>query len=268
MFERYTEQARRVIFFARYEASQFGSPYIETEHLLLGIMRANAVLSRQLLPNTSMQALHNEIEAHTTNYQTIPTSVEIPLSNESKRVLAYAAEEADRLREKHIGSEHLLLGLLRESRSLAADLLHSHGVTLDSARGCVAKPREKSSDDKAEEDLTEIHGEPWHKGSVLAKARELTRYAWRQRPWKPLDILIEKNTGRVFFDLGLKDDPQFELRPGGWPQTNCEICGWRLNPTGGPDHSTGYTNGRDWICVECYSKFFSTAPPISPPEAS
>lgn len=267
MFERYTEKARRVIFFARYEASQFGSPYIETEHLLLGILRADAALSRRLLPNASFGELHKEIEARTTSYQKIPTSVDMPLSNESKRVLAHAAEEAERLRDKHIGSEHLLLGLLREPRSLAADLLHAQGVTPDSARAELAKLQEIPQDDEAEMDLTEIHGEPWHGGSVLAKARELRRYAWRQRTWKPLDILVEKDTGGIFFDLSWKDDPRFELRPGGWPQTNCEICGWRLNVAAGPEHATGYTNGRDWVCVECYTKFLSGSGPASSPKA-
>jgi hypothetical protein len=267
VFQRYTEKARRTIFFARYEASQFGSPYIETEHLLLGTLRADATLSRRLLPNLSMQALQNEVQARTANFQKIPTSVDLPLSNESKRALAYAAEEAERLRDKHLGSEHLLLGLLRSSGSLAAELLHAQGVTLASARAEVAKLREKPSDDEAEADLTEIHGEAWHTGSLLAKARELRRYAWRQRPWKPLDILVEKDTGGIFFDLSWKDDPGFELRPGGWPQTNCEICGWRLNVAAGPEHATGYTNGRDWVCVECYTKFLSGSGPASSPKA-
>jgi ATP-dependent Clp protease ATP-binding subunit ClpC len=117
MFERYTEKARRTIFFARYEASQFGSPYIETEHMLLGLLRENRELVR-LLPPGSAEVIRNKIHDHTAIRETVSTSVDLPLSNECKRVLAYAAEEAERLAHKHIGAEHLFLGLFREEGSL------------------------------------------------------------------------------------------------------------------------------------------------------
>ena len=112
MFERYTEKARRVIFFARYEASQFGSPYIETEHLLLGLLREDKALTNRFLrSHASVESIRKQIEGHTTIREKVSTSVDLPLSNECKRVLAYAAEEAERLSHKHIGTEHLLLGL-------------------------------------------------------------------------------------------------------------------------------------------------------------
>ena len=110
MFERYTEKARRVIFFARYEASQFGSPYIETEHLLLGLLREDKALTNRFLrSHQSVESIRKQIEGHTTIREKVSTSVDLPLSNECKRVLAYAAEEAERLSHKHIGTEHLLL---------------------------------------------------------------------------------------------------------------------------------------------------------------
>ncbi len=117
MFERYTEKARRVIFFARYEASQFGSPYIETEHLLLGLLREDKALTNRFLrSHASVESIRKQIEGHTTIREKVSTSVDLPLSNECKRVLAYAAEEAERLSHRHIGTEHLLLGLLREEK--------------------------------------------------------------------------------------------------------------------------------------------------------
>ena len=125
MFERYTEKARRVIFFGRYEASQFGSPYIETEHLLLGLLREDKALTNRFLRGPGqLEAIREQIEKHTIMREKVSTSVDLPLSNEGKRVLAYAAEEAERLSHKHIGTEHLLLGLLREEKSFAAQLLH------------------------------------------------------------------------------------------------------------------------------------------------
>ena len=123
MFERYTEKARRVIFFARYEASMFGSPYIETEHVLLGLLREDPALTSVVLPSAkSIDAIRTEVEERTSLREKTSTSVDLPLSNESKRVLAYAAEEAERFGHKHIGSEHLLLGLLSEKGAFAAYL--------------------------------------------------------------------------------------------------------------------------------------------------
>lgn len=140
MFERYTEKARRVIFFARYEASRFGSSTIEPEHLLLGIAREDRVLINRFLSGEIVTAdtLRKEIESQAQLKEGTHSSVELPLAAETKRVLAYAHEESDRLQHRHIGTEHLLLGLLREERSLAARVLHEHGVRLEAMRESVA----------------------------------------------------------------------------------------------------------------------------------
>lgn len=139
MFERYTEKARRVIFFARYEASHFGSPYIETEHLLLGLLREDKALSNRFLrSHASVESIRKQIEEHTLPGEKVSTSVDLPVSNESKRVLAYADEEAQRLGHKHIGTEHLLLGLLREEKCFAAEILHERGLRLSAVREQLA----------------------------------------------------------------------------------------------------------------------------------
>jgi ATP-dependent Clp protease ATP-binding subunit ClpC len=140
MFEKYTEKARRVIFFARYEASQFGSPYIETEHLLLGILREDKALTNRFLrSHASVESIRRQIEGHTTIREAVSTSVDLPISNECKRVLAYAAEEAEGLGHKHIGTEHVLLGLLREEKCFAAVLLTERGVKLLALREELAR---------------------------------------------------------------------------------------------------------------------------------
>ena len=131
MFERYTEKARRVIFFARYEASQFGSPCIETEHLLLGLLREDKALTNRFLSaEAPLETIVKKIREHTVIREKVSTSVDLPLSNESKRVLNYAADEAERLRHKHIGTEHLLLGLLREEKCFATQILEERGLKL------------------------------------------------------------------------------------------------------------------------------------------
>ena len=135
MFERYTEKARRVIFFARYEVSEFGSPEIETEHLLLGLLRKNETLVGQFLNSAqSMESIRKRLLEHFPIREKIPTSVDLPLSEECKRVLTYAEEEAECLQKMHIGPEHLLLGILREERPFAAELLREHGMQLDEVR--------------------------------------------------------------------------------------------------------------------------------------
>ncbi len=136
MFERYTERARRVLFFARYEASQLGSISIETEHLLLGLIREGKGLTSRIFARShlSLESIRKEIEGRTVFREKVSTSVEIPFSTETKRVLQHAAEEADRLLHNHIGTEHLLLGILREERSAAASLLSEKGMRLNTAR--------------------------------------------------------------------------------------------------------------------------------------
>ena len=141
MFERYTEKARRVIFFARYEASQFGAHAIEPEHLLLGLMREDKTLTGRFFPRAqlSIESIRKEIEGRTLLREKISTSVELPLAPETKKVLAFAHEESDRLQHRHIGTEHLLLGLLREERSMAAEILYERGLRLNAVRDEIAR---------------------------------------------------------------------------------------------------------------------------------
>ncbi len=117
MFERYTEKARRVIFFARYEASQYGAASIESEHLLLGLLREDWTLNKRILGQKgTAEDIRKEIEGQITIGKRVATSVEMPLSAESKHILSWAFEEAERLGDKYVGTEHLLLGILREEQ--------------------------------------------------------------------------------------------------------------------------------------------------------
>ena len=127
MFERYTERARRVLFFARYEASQLGSISIETEHLLLGLIREGKGLTSRIFARShlSLENIRKEIEGRTVFREKVSTSVEIPFSAETKRVLQFAAEEADRLLHNYIGTEHLLLG--HPARGALGRGVHPHG---------------------------------------------------------------------------------------------------------------------------------------------
>lgn len=140
MFERYTEKARRVIFFARYEASQYGSPYIETEHLLLGLLREDRALVKRFFGESNVEpGIRTEIEGQITQRERISTSVEVPLTEQCKKILKLAGEEADRLAHRHIGTEHLLVALIRMEGSLAAKLLRKRGLKPEAIREQLAK---------------------------------------------------------------------------------------------------------------------------------
>jgi len=269
MFERYTEIARRVIFFARYEASQFGSPVIEPEHLLLGILRDDARI-RRMLPPCAPETIRAQIDARYEIREKVSISVDLPLSNASKRVLAYGAEEAERLNHRHIGSEHLFLGLLREENSLAAKLLEPFGIKLEQFRTKVevmgayeAAEGVLSSRDQGlattPRVIVTIHGLPFKVEDVLGEVRRcrLHKWHWRKASWKPRDCINERQSGKVSLDITLAEDPaNFEVISGGWKKDHCTICCWELFESQ-DDHGTGYTNGRDWLCLECYDKFWA-----------
>ncbi|MGI4980476.1 MAG: Clp protease N-terminal domain-containing protein, partial [Janthinobacterium lividum] len=192
MFERYTEKARRVIFFARYEASQFGSPYIETEHLLLGLLREDKALTNRFLrSHASVESIRKQIEGHTTIREKVSTSVDLPLSNECKRVLAYAAEEAERLSHKHIGTEHLLLGLLREEKCFAAEILMERGLRLPTIREELQRTTQDKPAQQQQGKQQRASGAPAAEQSMLAEfSRDLTQAAMDQQ----LDPLVGRDT--------------------------------------------------------------------------
>jgi len=136
MFERYTELARRAIFFARYEASVYGEDYISTEHLLLGVLREDKSIAAKLPVETARRHIESRIGPPVKRI----SSVDLPLTHESKRALAYAAEEATALHHKHIDTVHLALGLLRIETSLAAEILRNSGLDAPALRAMPPRP--------------------------------------------------------------------------------------------------------------------------------
>ena len=142
MFERYTEKARRVVFFARYEALQYGSPFIAPEHILLGLMREDKTVSARFFPFRKVVTVENirrEVEERIVLRERIPQSAELHLSPEAKKILIYANEESRVLKNRHIGPEHLLLGLLREEKSVAAEILFHYGLKIRDVREEVSR---------------------------------------------------------------------------------------------------------------------------------
>ena len=268
MFERYTEKARRAVFFARYEANQFGSQQIEAEHLLLGLLREDTALASRLsgsLPTPEI--LRKRIEEATPPRPTTPTSVNLPLSPVCTSVLTSAAEEADQLQHRHIGTEHLLLGVLKQERSLAASLLTEAGISAGEFReelrrtdrhpGRPAAPRVRRA-----EDHVEIHGELWSASSIREYSEYYRKFHWEKRRWTPRDALAQRADRTLYLYSGQAyDAEQVELIKGGWSEDHCAICWWKLYESDSPEHGEGYTNGQDWLCTECFERFVS--PPTS-----
>ena len=102
---------------------------------MLGLLREDKARANYFLRSSAAaEPIRKQIEQHTAPREKVFTSVDLPLSHESKRVLAYGAEEAERLNHKHIGTEHLLLGLLREEKCFAAEILYERGLRAGNIR--------------------------------------------------------------------------------------------------------------------------------------
>lgn len=193
MFERYTERARRIVFFARYEASQHGSTIIEPEHLLLGLLREDKELLSKLIPGfENQETLRKDVEAALPAQSPLSTSVDLPFSQTSKRVLVDAEEESSGAGHGYIGSGHLLIGILRESSS-AARLLGERKLTRESILAGLEKseaapppqrvPAEPVSresvhalvDEMAEDQLTRV---AYLVKAIKANPRALAAFGW------------------------------------------------------------------------------------------
>lgn len=135
MFERYNEKARRVVFYARQFASELGGSMIEPEHILLAILQEEADLFLPWIKSQEgIESLRREIQEQVRGPDDKPSSADMYLSHSGKRVLAYACEEAERLKQGDIRPSHLLAGLLRERESAAAVTLRKYGVDTQNSR--------------------------------------------------------------------------------------------------------------------------------------
>jgi hypothetical protein len=266
MFERYTEKARRVIFFARYEASEFGSPVIDTAHLLLGLVREEKLVCFRWVPRAQPEAIRGAAESWIQRQTKIATNIDLPLSQACKSVLHHAKDEADRLNSKPIGTEHLLLGLLQEECK-ASNLLRELGADVDKLRLRFERETRPSSSDSVCSAVDErlpaantlqIHGLQWNRDYILDGVKRCRKYDWhwRRSLWKPRDVVVHRKTGKLSLDLALAEDQDnFEVSKAGWKKDICAICAWELFESD-DHHGVGYTNGQQWVCLECYDRFW------------
>jgi ATP-dependent Clp protease ATP-binding subunit ClpC len=180
MFERFTERAKRVLFFARYESSTLGDRVIDTEHILLGLLREGKGLLSPVFAraNISLPNVRARLEAARGQRPQIPTSVEIPFTEPARHAIEYAVEESDGLHHRQAGTEHLLLGLLRVDGSTAASILAEHGLQLDTTRNEIVRLLNDTKDARRASDLPPIEDMQrliWQYGVLTdnAEAREI-----------------------------------------------------------------------------------------------
>jgi ATP-dependent Clp protease ATP-binding subunit ClpC len=132
MFERFNEHVRRSLFFARYEASRASSRSIALQHVLLGMLREADPALNELLRSRGIEprALRDELLGERVTIDRVSTSPDLPLAEETKKALAFAVHEAETMGHTNVGSEHLVLGLLRVEDSATAEYLNAHGIEL------------------------------------------------------------------------------------------------------------------------------------------
>src|SRR5260221_8064685 len=135
LFEKFTERARKVLSLAQDEAQRFNHNYIGTEHLLLGLVREGDGVAAKVLSNlgVDLAQVRATVELIMGRGDRIVLG-EIGLTPRAKKVIELAVDEARRLNHHYIGTEHLLLGLVREGEGIAAAVLESLGVNLEKVR--------------------------------------------------------------------------------------------------------------------------------------
>jgi len=136
MFERFTDRARKVMALANQEAQRFNHEYIGTEHILLGLVKEGSGVGATVLKNldVDIKKLRLEVEKLVKSGPDIVTMGKLPQTPRAKKVIEYAIEEARALNHNYVGTEHLLLGLLRETEGIAAQVLMNLGLRLEDVR--------------------------------------------------------------------------------------------------------------------------------------
>jgi ATP-dependent Clp protease ATP-binding subunit ClpC len=136
MYERFTDRARKVMQLANQEAQRFNHEYIGTEHILLGLVKEGSGVAANVLKNLDidLRKIRIEVEKIVQTGPDMVTMGKLPQTPRAKKVIEYAMEEARNLNHNYVGTEHLLLGLLREQEGVAAQVLMNLGMKLDDVR--------------------------------------------------------------------------------------------------------------------------------------
>ena len=150
LFPRFTEAARRTLFFSRYEAVSLGRLEIAPEHVLLGVIRGAGAATRRMLQaaGIALDDARAAMAAANAPRDEVVEPVQVPFQASTKTLFTVAGDEADRLRHENIATVHIVLALLR-GQGVAASYLTGRGMTLDSVRAAASADRAAAQDDEA-----------------------------------------------------------------------------------------------------------------------
>jgi hypothetical protein len=195
MYERFTDRARKVMQLANQEAQRFNHEYIGTEHILLGLIKEGQGVAGHVLQNLDidLRKIRLEVEKIVQSGPDMVTMGKLPQTPRARKVIEYSVEEARNLNHNYVGTEHLLLGLLREQEGVAAQVLMNLGLKLEDVREEVlnllgwgaAKPRPRS------------HKLPFPADLLSARVQALERQLWNLRLL--LGALAGASAGAVLF---------------------------------------------------------------------
>jgi uncharacterized protein (TIGR03435 family) len=233
MLDRFTQRALTVLFSARSAVSQFGASAVEPEHILLGVLDEGNGLGSRILARlgADLDECRSDILLRLTVRAKTPESDEVPFSASSERALQSAVEEADRLSHDFIGTEHLLLGLLRGEPGVAAEVLAARGLKIEAVREAIVEVRSRG-------EQPEVPGPPptpantyqWPSIPFVPSRMVHILYSGMQWPQEPVtnytgaslsaygytlqDVIVrawEGNRWHVDIPLGLSDDTRFDF---------------------------------------------------------
>jgi ATP-dependent Clp protease ATP-binding subunit ClpC len=176
MFDRFTDRAKKVMNLARQEAQRFNHEYLGTEHVLLGLVQEGSGVAANVLKNmgVDLARIRAEIEKLVKSGPSMVTMGQLPFTPRAKKVLELSMEEAHNLGHNYIGTEHLLLGLIKENEGIAAKVLTNLGVKLEDVREEVLEflGADPTEDDEDIETSDDIGGEPG------GKSKTRPRFVW------------------------------------------------------------------------------------------
>ncbi len=178
MYERFTDRSRRIMQLANQEAQRFSHEYIGTEHILLGLIKEGSGVAANVLKNldVDLRKIRLEVEKLVQSGPDMVTMGKLPMTPRAKNVIDLAMAESKALGHAYLGCEHILLGLLREDEGVAAQVLKSLGLSLESIREGVLELLSRPPETEVDEEVASVTG-TWMLSMLEAKKSTPERFA-------------------------------------------------------------------------------------------
>lgn len=187
MYERFTDRARKVMQLANQEAQRFNHEYICTEHVLLGLITEGDGVAAQVIKQRGidLRSIRVEVEKLIQRGPDVITMGRLPETPRAKKVIEYSFEEARNLKRNYLGTEHILLGLLREADGVAAQVLLNLGLKLEEVRVKMLRMKESPAPDQADKVAVAVTDLEIHLGKLFQNLLEQAGYTRRQMEQLP-----------------------------------------------------------------------------------